>query len=307
MIHGKSIRLFLVDGTPGGIVTAEIMNWTGLVTTAPRSRLSDILRRPETGRTGIYLLTGDDPENLGRSLVYIGESDNVGKRITQHAFDEEAGGKDFWDKMVLITSKDTHFTKSHARYIESRLIEVAKRVDRAGCTNKTTPPACTLPEADIADMEYFIEQIRVVLPVLGTDMLRDRKSLNVSTDVQGERLPVTNQLFEINRQGLQAKAQEIDGEFIVLAGSLAKNEWPGSDHGYKSLRQSLITEKRLQQATQSGYLVFVEDTAFRSPSAASAVILGRPDNGRKSWLVAGTNQSYAEWQAALVPAIPNQD
>ena len=26
---GKQVRLYLVDGTPGGVVTAEIMNWTG--------------------------------------------------------------------------------------------------------------------------------------------------------------------------------------------------------------------------------------------------------------------------------------
>ena len=28
---GKQLRLFLVDGTPGGLTTAQIMNWTGQV------------------------------------------------------------------------------------------------------------------------------------------------------------------------------------------------------------------------------------------------------------------------------------
>lgn len=31
MSTGKSIKLFLADGSPGGIITAEIMNWTGHV------------------------------------------------------------------------------------------------------------------------------------------------------------------------------------------------------------------------------------------------------------------------------------
>ena len=31
MSPGRSIRLFLVDGTPNGLLTAEIMNWTGHV------------------------------------------------------------------------------------------------------------------------------------------------------------------------------------------------------------------------------------------------------------------------------------
>lgn len=33
MTQGRSIRLFLVDGTPNGLLTAEIMNWTGHVLT----------------------------------------------------------------------------------------------------------------------------------------------------------------------------------------------------------------------------------------------------------------------------------
>jgi hypothetical protein len=36
VIKGQSIRMFLVDGTHGGIITAEIMNWTGHVLSARR-------------------------------------------------------------------------------------------------------------------------------------------------------------------------------------------------------------------------------------------------------------------------------
>ena len=28
-MNGKQVRLFLVDGTVGGLMTAEILNWTG--------------------------------------------------------------------------------------------------------------------------------------------------------------------------------------------------------------------------------------------------------------------------------------
>lgn len=63
MTQGRSIRLFLVDGTPNGLLTAEIMNWTGHVLTGPRSKLSELVQRPECGRTGIYFLVGPDPDN----------------------------------------------------------------------------------------------------------------------------------------------------------------------------------------------------------------------------------------------------
>ena len=84
MSHGRGIRLFLVDGTPNGLLTAEIMNWTGHALTGPRTKLTELVQRPECGRTGVYFLVGPDPENAMRPLVYIGESDDVAKRLKQH-------------------------------------------------------------------------------------------------------------------------------------------------------------------------------------------------------------------------------
>ncbi|MBK1618475.1 hypothetical protein CKO42_08495 [Lamprobacter modestohalophilus] len=45
---GRSVRLFLVEGKSTGLITAEIMNWTGHVLTGPRTELlnpcSSVLR-----------------------------------------------------------------------------------------------------------------------------------------------------------------------------------------------------------------------------------------------------------------------
>ena len=153
---GKSIRLYLADGTPGGLLTAEIMNWTGHVVAAPRSDLAGLLKRPEASRTGIYLLLGDDPDSLGGSLAYIGEGDDVGKRLYQHARAEDQGGKDFWDRAILFTSKDANLTKAHARYLESRFITLASQARRSRLLNGTARAPLPLPEADVSDMEYFI-------------------------------------------------------------------------------------------------------------------------------------------------------
>jgi len=127
---GKSIRVYLADGTPGGLLTAEIMNWTGHVVAAPRSRLPDLLNRPEISRTGIYLLLGHDPDILGGTLAYVGEGDDVGKRLYQHARSEDQAGKDFWDRAIVLTSKDANLTKAHARYLERRMLALAQRAQR---------------------------------------------------------------------------------------------------------------------------------------------------------------------------------
>ena len=49
---GKHIELFLVEGVPGGITTAEIAGWTGHVLAGPRSDLGEVLERPEGSATG---------------------------------------------------------------------------------------------------------------------------------------------------------------------------------------------------------------------------------------------------------------
>src|SRR5699024_8180325 len=116
-----------------------------------------LLGREEVGRTGIYLLLGDDPESPGNVLAYIGEGDDVGRRLASHGRSADQGGKESWDRAVVLTSKDMNLTKAHARYLESRLIALALEAKRARLVNGTTPPPSQLPEADVSDMEFFID------------------------------------------------------------------------------------------------------------------------------------------------------
>lgn len=299
---GKSIKLYLVDGTPQGILTAEIMNWTGHVLSGPRTKLPELLKRQEMNRTGIYFLTGPDPDTAGKQVVYIGESDNVGKRLIQHNKDEN---KDFWEKACIITSKDQNLTKAHARYLESRLIAISQNMARARVHNNTAPPGdAFLPEADQADMEYFISQIRLILPVLGLEFLREKPRVTPVSEAAQE---TTNQsrddsspvfVARSKKYDITAEAQEIEGDFVVFKGSEAVAEWI-STTGYTSYRplfESLLEDGKLLLNEQKTKAVFQEDVSFKSPSAASAIVFGRPSNGRIEWKVKGTNQTYADWQ-----------
>jgi hypothetical protein len=63
---GKTIRIFLADGEPTGILLAEISNRTGKVLVAPRSQLDQLSKREEVRRTGVYLLVGPDPDDPPR-------------------------------------------------------------------------------------------------------------------------------------------------------------------------------------------------------------------------------------------------
>ena len=307
MHTGKSIKLYLVDGTPQGILTAEFMNWTGHVLSGPRTLLPELLKRQEMSRTGIYFLTGSDPDNAGKQIIYIGESDNVGKRLFQHNKDES---KDFWEKACIITSKDQNLTKAHIRYLESRLITISQNMARAKVHNNTAPLGDSfLPEADQADMEYFISQIRLILPVLGLEFLREKPRLNNNLD-RSQSISENSEsdnpspifIARSKKHDIVAEAQEIEGDFVILSGSEAVSEWIGkAEHSsYTSLYDSLFQEGRLMLNDQKSKAIFQEDISFKSPSAAAAVVFGRASNGRVEWKVKETNQSYADWQDAQI-------
>ncbi|MBL1404826.1 MAG: GIY-YIG nuclease family protein [Rhizobiales bacterium] len=302
---GRSVRLFLVDGNPTGLVTAEIVNWSGHVLSGSRANLPDFLQRPELDRTGIYFLFGHDPDDFDQPMLYIGESDNVRKRLAQHNKDN---AKSFWERTCVVTSKDQNITKAHARYLEARLLSIANDIGKINLLNSTAHSPQVLPEADISDMEYFIEQIRLVLPVVVYDAFRAKPKRNTPRkNSAGEKTlsSETPVIFEIkaNRLNLQAEGQESDGEFIVLSGSRAAIEWrqkPGHNTGYAKLHNKLLQSGILSIGAEKDYAVFTEDTSFSSPSAASAIIFGRADNGRKSWGVKGKNITYAKWQEERV-------
>lgn len=306
MSDGKSVRLFLADGTPGGLLTAEIMNWTGHVVAAPRSDLAALLKRPEASRTGIYILLGDDPQSLGGQLAYIGEGDDVSKRLYQHARPEDQNGKDFWDRAIVLTSKDTNLTKAHVRYLESRFITLATEAKRATLTNGTAPPLIVLPEADASDMEYFIEQAKIVLPVLGINIFRSTViGPLVRSDAPADTR-TASPLFELTlkKSGIAATSQEIDGEFTVLADSSARAKWIGaSGHSYTALRAKLEQDGTLVPSSDGGTMRFSRNHVFASPSAAAAMVVGRSANGRNEWRVRGSRRTYGQWETEGVEEV----
>lgn len=91
MGKGRSVKLFLAEGSATGILTAEIINWTGHALAAPRTRLEAALKREELKRTGIYILYSD---SFGADLpsVYVGEGDDISILLRSHSRDN---GKDF--------------------------------------------------------------------------------------------------------------------------------------------------------------------------------------------------------------------
>uniref|UniRef100_UPI003D8A17D7 GIY-YIG nuclease family protein n=1 Tax=Gordonia sp. B7-2 TaxID=3420932 RepID=UPI003D8A17D7 len=295
-MSGKQIKLFLIDGTPGGLTTAEITNWTGHVLAAGRSDLADLLGRDEAQRTGVYFLLGEDEEAAGDTRCYIGEADVVAERLKYHQREKE-----FWDRVVVVTSKDTNLTKSHGRYLESKLITLATAANRVLLDNKDRPPVPALPEADASDMDYFVAQLQIVLPILGVNAIRTRPT---KAQVAEPTDAIESPIFCLRhpKLGVDAKAQQVDGEFTMLAGSTVVPTWHGvgkaattmkSYAKYRAHHEKLVNEGAIKVAHDVGRLT--RDVVFSSPSTAGAIALGRSCNGRREW-VAGS-ETFGDWES----------
>ena len=288
--QGRSLELYFIDGSPSGMLTAEVFNWTGHVLMVPRTRISEALSRKEACYTGIYILLG---EKEGKAHAYVGEGEDISQRIRSHA-----NSKDWWQTAVLVTSAANNLNKAHVKYLEARLIEEALAADSVSLNNGTAPAPPSLSEAARANMEVFLDYLLMVLPAVRVDLfLSNRRPAKTSLkNVEQQTSPV----FELFTPKHRLKATAIleSGEFVVKSGSMARSKWfgRGTEHtGYSQLHAKLIRNGILVE--KDGHCVFTESYAFTSPSAAAAVINGRPANGTKEWKIQGSSTTYKAWEA----------
>lgn len=296
MAHtGRSLQLYFIDGKPDGMLTAEVFNWTGHVLVTPRTQVAKALTRSEAGHTGVYILLGETETG---PCAYIGEADNMARRLTQHV-----AGKDWWTNAVLVTTAADMLNKAHVKYLESRLVETAYAVGRMPLENGNTPPRPSLTEADVANMEGFLDYLFMVLPALRIDMFvqyakpRRPEAAEAAEGPGGsEAAPAPVFRLTQRRDEIVATARLENDEFVVEQGSQARNAWIGVDAAYKLLRSEL--EKTGVIAADGATSTFTRDYAFKSPSAAAAVILGRAANGTLEWKHAATGETYKDWEKA---------
>ncbi len=288
--RGRSLELYYIDGQPDGMLTAEMFNWTGHVLMAPRTQLAAALAQPEASYAGVYLLLG---ERDGEPLAYVGEGEEISSRIKSHDVN-----KDWWTTVVLVTTAGNKLNKAHARYLEARLIEQARKIGRTPLDNGTSPTRPGLSPADISKMEAFIDNLMIVLPAVRVDTFIER-ARPARPQLQPGSAPADDECvrfyLESRKHGLKASSILVGGELIVEAGSMARLDWEGvPTHTYAQLHAELKRSGTL--VPHGDQCVFAENYAFRSPSAAAAVIFGRASNGTVDWKTA-SGDTYKVWEA----------
>lgn len=283
---GRKLVVYMIDGKAYGPRTAEIGNWSGKAIFSPRANIGKLLTRPEFTKPGVYCLKSNPDNDLYAERIYIGEAEKIGERLKQHLSHRE------FTEYIGFISKDELLTKSHIRFLESKLVTLAGEAKSAEIENSVVPSLPALPEADIADMDFFLEQINLILPLMGFNFLIPSVLTPTTTeqDPQVER----EKLYFIRSPKLQATMKESEDGYIVIKGSEAKATFARSLSKSSFKKRQKLIDSGILQLSGSKY-TFVEDAVFNSVSSAAMAVLGRESNGHVEW-VDRQDRTYKEVQ-----------
>ena len=269
--YGKTIKLFLMDADPDGRMICELSNWTGKAYRIPRGKVKDCADRSELKSTAVYILFGRPESSSEKPRAYIGEAENVYVRLVQHVAEKE-----FWNEAVVFISKDENLNKAHIKYLESRLYDLAMKAGRFQLENGNTPTQSSISESDQAEMEEFIEYVRMLINTMNFKVFEPLIKKDPTSLENNEELILKG------ARGASGRGKRTSDGFVVFKGSeLSQSIVPSFPKGFNALREELLQSDSVSEDASG--LKLAEDYLFSSPSAAAAVLMGRSANGLIEW------------------------
>ena len=267
MIFGKTIKIFLIDGDPNGRMSCELSNWSGKAYKIPRIKIKDCTDRDDLTSTGVYLLFGKTDD--GNEQVYIGEAESILKRLNQ-----QLTQKDFWNEAIIFISKDENLNKAHIKYLENRLHDIAKSANRYKIDNSLIPTQSSISESDRAEMEEFIEYIKMLVNTLGHKVFDEKREFKPKQKQET--------FFIKSVRNAEGQGEPTSDGFVVFKGSKAAAIIVNSmSPSFIKQRQRLIDDGILLNKIE--FFEFSDDYIFSSPSTAAVMVMGRNANGLIEW------------------------
>ncbi len=274
MKFGKTIKIFLIDGDTNGRLTCELSNWTGKAYKIPRNLIKISSDRPELKTTGVYLLLNKTSDLFNKGQLYIGEAEDIFKRLSQHVRE-----KDFWSEAIVFISKDDNLNKAHIKYLENRLHEIAFNAQRVNLINNQKPTQSHISESDQAEMEEFLSNILILIGTLGYNSFEQINSISQKEETDD----IDKDLFYISAtRGAKGFGKTTSEGFVVFEGSQVAD--PITDSYPKAIfkfRNELINEGIIKK--KNNKLFISKDYLFSSSSSAAMIIMGRSANGLVEW------------------------
>ncbi|MDD5908407.1 MAG: GIY-YIG nuclease family protein [Clostridia bacterium] len=284
MAYGKSIELFLANGTADSLITAELSNWNGKAIKIPRIEISDC-KRDDIKGAGVYFLFCKEEDDS--DSVYIGESETIQERLNQRLRDYNADKEKFyWTTAVIFLGRDLN--KALIRYLEDRFVQIARESKRYKVLTKNTYGKTVMKESQTAAMEEFIDNVRILINALGYKVLEPTVHNDPNSTVDDEAL-------FLNLGNASGKGMVTTEGFVLFAGAVLneKTSEKSLSKGAATLRKKHLASNKVKD------FVTTENILFSSSSAAADFVTGYSVSGPATWKnAAGVTLKELEAKAA---------
>ena len=262
------LNIIFLDNDPNGFKIVEIEGWSGKAFIVPRGRIKEMKNREEIQKPGIYFLFG---EGENRPMVYIGQSENLFKRLIG-----QESNKEKWNIAVIFTGG---LDSAYIKNLESISIRFAKKVGRYEL-DQVNSQENIISEGKKYAVNTYLDNIKFILSFLGYTLFEEIPKEKETKEIYF--------LEDVHNKDASARGTLLStGEFVVYVGSKARIQETESfkKHVISSfnLRQRLIKQEILRPLSGTNSYEFTKDYVFTSPSAAADVVHGRACNGWTGW------------------------
>ncbi len=250
----------------------------------------DELKGRTEGTEGIYILLGEDNENVKEGITYIGETNDFKRRMLQYfggkSINTDIGDlytKDFCSEIFFFSQRGklggAGVSESLRKAIEARVIQEVKKNNRYRILNSKQKYSGKLNLSEKDALEEFLINIKIIIQHLGLSLFK-------------EKIPVKKEdkrnFFVCTQRGADATMYRSEIGCVVLKNSRIVKDYTASfPKQYRKIfekRNQLIEEKILiEQDSDDDKYILLEDQEFPSASGAADFVTGGHYNGYDVW------------------------
>ncbi|SEP84560.1 hypothetical protein SAMN02910289_00662 [Lachnospiraceae bacterium RM5] len=203
----KTISLLLEDGTLKGVMCIEDSSWnSGELYSAPKESINELMSSEACKKFGVYLLLSED-------MVYVGQSMDLATRIKQHLT-----GKDWWERAIVLTTKDDSLNRSDIDYLESVLIRKANENNRLDCDNKKKGNPQKVTRFRKVELEQYLEEAYLLMELIGVSVFCSDNKLK-SSKIKKDEADITKYASPDFIQGKSDEKKLLEQSGVIIEGS----------------------------------------------------------------------------------------
>lgn len=277
-VRGKSINLFLMDGTANGRIKCTLANWTGVAYKLPRTELDNCKERNDLKQSGVYFLFGTSDET-GDIMVYVGQAgarkngEGILYRLLEHKRNPD---KDYWTEAVVFTTSNNSFGPTEISYLENRFCKLANQANRYDLKNSNDPTSGNITEEKESELEEFIDNAKIVMGTFGHKIFDP--IISISTSQLTDPVSIKDEpLLFLKTVKANAMGRRTNEGFVVLKGSMV------SMNPTKSCPDTFYNLRKIH-ADKINNNILAKDILFTSPSAAAGFVTYASANGLIMWI-----------------------